>query len=154
MPSLLATVENLLELAESSREQRRLQQPERLRRDALAARYDLRGTVYASDAMERIIEMASRVARAESAGADHRSQRFPARSATPNSSMPIRAQHRATGGAELRRRPGRPDRGPSCSAPRPAPTRAQRVRARAAFEAAHGGTLFLDEIGDLPLAGR
>src|SRR5258707_8248978 len=62
---LLAAVENLLELAETTRDHRRIQQELRLRRERLAERYDLRGMVLASDAMERVVELACRVARGD-----------------------------------------------------------------------------------------
>ncbi len=62
---LLATVENLLELAETTRERRRLQEEQRRRRERLAEQYDLCGMVFASDAMERVVELACRVARAD-----------------------------------------------------------------------------------------
>src|ERR1700680_3901769 len=47
---LLATVENLLELAEATRERRLQQEQQRKRRERLAQQYDLRDTVFASDA--------------------------------------------------------------------------------------------------------
>ena len=47
---LLAAVENLLELAETTREQQRLQAEQRRRRERLAEQYDLCGIVFASDA--------------------------------------------------------------------------------------------------------
>ena len=72
---LLATVENLLELAEATRERQRLQSEQRRRRERLAEQFDLRGIVFASDAMERVVELACRVARARRARADHRSER-------------------------------------------------------------------------------
>src|SRR5258708_6867220 len=62
---LLATVENLLELAEATRERARLQNEQRRRRERLAEQYDLCGIVFASDAMERAVELACRVARAD-----------------------------------------------------------------------------------------
>src|ERR1700749_5341373 len=55
---LLATVENLLELSEATRERRLLQEERRKRRERLAQQYDLRDTVFASDAMERAVELA------------------------------------------------------------------------------------------------
>src|SRR6202042_1256353 len=62
---LLGTVENLLELAEATRERQRLQNEQRRRRERLAEQYDLCGIVFASDAMERIVELACRVARSD-----------------------------------------------------------------------------------------
>src|SRR6185437_1004980 len=46
---LLAIVENLLELAEATRERDRLQSGRRRRRERLAAGYDLRGVVFESE---------------------------------------------------------------------------------------------------------
>ena len=150
---LLATVENLLELAEATRERQRLQNEQRRRRERLAEQYDLCGIVFASDEMERVVELACRVARARRAGADHRPER--------------RGQgaHRADRACEFRRfAAARSSR--SIAAPFPselieaelfgaeagAYTGAGRART-GRFETANGGTLFLDEIGNLPLAG-
>src|SRR5271156_3647026 len=60
---LLATVENLLELAETTRERLRVQSERRKRHERLSEQYDLCGMVFASDALERAIELACRVAR-------------------------------------------------------------------------------------------
>ncbi len=62
---LLATVENLLELAEATRERQRLQDEQRRRRERLAEQFDLCNIVFASDAMERAVELACRVAKAD-----------------------------------------------------------------------------------------
>src|SRR5690606_20183622 len=62
---LMASVENLLELSESNRERARVQHERRRRVDDLRKRYDLGDMVFASDVMERAVEMACRVARAE-----------------------------------------------------------------------------------------
>src|SRR5690348_14845604 len=62
---LLATVENLLELSEATREVARLREERRRRRKALDAKYDLRGLVFASTATERVVELACQVARAD-----------------------------------------------------------------------------------------
>jgi len=62
---LLATVENLLELSEATREVARIRDERRRRRKALDAKYDLRGLVFASTATERVVELACQVARAD-----------------------------------------------------------------------------------------
>ncbi len=62
---LLATVENLLELSESTREVTRARVERRRRREALESRYDLDGLVFASEAMSRTIELACQVARSD-----------------------------------------------------------------------------------------
>ena len=48
MSKLLATVENLLELAEAAREANTRRSERNRRREQLAAKYDLRGLVYGS----------------------------------------------------------------------------------------------------------
>jgi DNA-binding NtrC family response regulator len=150
---LLATVENLLELAESSREQRRVMQARRQRREALLGYYDLRGTVFASDAMERVIEMACRVARAEvpvlitgpnGSGKERIAELIHANSAVALG--PLVALNCGAVPAEL-------IEAELFGAEAGAYTGANKTR-EGRFEAADGGTLFLDEIGDLPLAGQ
>jgi DNA-binding NtrC family response regulator len=150
---LLATVENLLELAETTRERQRLQDEQRRRRERLAEQYDLRGIVFASDAMERTVELACRVARAEvrvlitgpnGAGKEHIAQIVHANSSIRTGpfvaincgAIPSELIEAELFGAEAG-----------------AYTGASRART-GRFEAAKGGTLFLDEIGDLPLAGQ
>ncbi len=150
---LLATVENLLELAEATRERQRLQDEQRRRRERLAEQYDLCGIVYASDGMERIVELACRVARADvrvlitgpnGAGKERIAQIVHANSAirtgpfvTVNcGAIPSELIEAELFGVEAG-----------------AYTGANKART-GRFEAANGGTLFLDEIGDLPLAGQ
>ena len=62
---LLATVNNLLELAEARRELDLRRDGERRRRDDLARRYDLRGAVFADPASERVVALACQVARSD-----------------------------------------------------------------------------------------
>jgi DNA-binding NtrC family response regulator len=150
---LLASVENLLELAESNRERARLQRERRQRREQLASQYDLQDAVFESEAMEAAVELACRVARAP----------VPVLISGPNGAGKerIAAILHANSGAA---------RGPlvtvNCGALPPelleaelfgaeagAFTGAQRTRT-GRFESADGGTLFLDEIGNLPLSGQ
>jgi DNA-binding NtrC family response regulator len=150
---LLATVENLLELAEANRERQRLQNELRRRRERLAEQYDLRGVVFASDAMERAIELACRVARGDvrvlitgpnGAGKERIAEIVHANSsirggpfvAVNCGAIPSELIEAELFGAEA---------GAYTGAGRARPGR---------FETADGGTLFLDEIGDLPLAGQ
>jgi DNA-binding NtrC family response regulator len=150
---LLATVENLLELAEATRERRRLQDEQRRRRERLAQQYDLCGIVFASDAMERVVELACRVARADvrvlitgpnGAGKERIAQIVHANSAIR--SAPFVAINCGAIPSEL-------IEAELFGAEAGAFTGANRART-GRFEQADGGTLFLDEIGDLPLAGQ
>src|SRR5580692_4257052 len=150
---LLATVENLLELAETNRERQRLQEEQRRRRERLAERYDLCGIVFASDAMERVVELACRVARSDvrvlitgpnGAGKERIAQIVHANSSIR--SGPFVAINCGAIPAEL-------IEAELFGAEAGAFTGAGRART-GRFETANGGTLFLDEIGNLPLAGQ
>ncbi|MEP6882932.1 MAG: sigma-54 dependent transcriptional regulator [Dokdonella sp.] len=151
---LLATVENLLELSEATREVSRLRGERRQRRRQLDDRYDLRGIVFASSGMERVVELACQVARADvpilitgpnGAGKERIAEIIQANSARADrafitvncGALPSELIEAELFGAD----PG---------AYTGAPNRAREGR----FEAADGGTLFLDEIGNLPLAGQ
>jgi DNA-binding NtrC family response regulator len=150
---LLATVENLLELAETTRERQRLQDEQRRRREQLAEQYDLCDIVYTSDAMERVVELACRVARADvrvlisgpnGAGKERIAQIVHANSTVKTG--PFVAVNCGAIPSEL-------IEAELFGAEAGAYTGANRART-GRFEAANGGTLFLDEIGDLPLAGQ
>jgi len=151
---LLATVENLLELSEATREVARIRDERRRRRKALDAKYDLRGLVFASTATERVVELACQVARADipvlitgpnGAGKERIAEIIQANSSVKSGpfvtvncgALPSELIEAELFGAE----PG---------AYTGAPNRAREGR----FELADGGTLFLDEIGNLPLAGQ
>jgi len=150
---LLATVENLLELAETGAELRRARRERRARKSVLAARYALGDLVFEADATLRALELACQVARSD----------VPVLLTGPNGSGKerIAAIVHANSGAA---------RGPfvavNCGAlpddlveaelfgaESGAYTGANKAR-EGRFEAADGGTLFLDEIGNLPLAGQ
>jgi len=150
---LLASVENLLELAEATRECQRQQNDQRRRRERLAEQYDLCDIVFASDPMERVVELACRVARADvrvlitgpnGAGKERIAQILHANSSVRSGpfvaincgAIPADLIEAELFGAEAGAYTGA--------------TRARTGR----FELADGGTLFLDEIGDLPLAGQ
>ena len=150
---LLASVENLLELGESTREVSRLRGERRANRSALQRRFDLRGIVFASSAMERLIELACQVARADA----------PVLISGPNGAGKERI-------AEIVHYNSTVKRGPfvlvNCGALPSELIEAELFGAEAGaytgankaregrFEAADGGTLLLDEIGNLPPAGQ
>src|SRR5580698_9406663 len=150
---LLASVENLLELSEATRERRLLQEEQRKRRERLAQQYDLRDTVFASDAMERAVELACRVARADArvliTGPNGAGKELIAQIVHANSSIrsgPFVAINCGAIPSEL-------IEAELFGAEAGAYTGATRART-GRLELADGGTLFLDEIGDLPLAGQ
>jgi len=150
---LMATVENLLELSESTRERERARRARRQQRERLARTYDLRSVVFESEQMERAVELACRVARSP----------LPVLITGPNGAGKERI-------AEIVHANSGVSAGPfvaiNCGALPPelieaelfgaeagAFTGARRARA-GRFELANEGTLFLDEIGNLPLAGQ
>ena len=150
---LLATLENLLELSESNRENSRARHERRLRRDALADRYDLGGLVFVSEAMVRTLDLACRVARAD----------VPVLVTGPNGSGKERIAAIVHANSAVRRGPfvavncgalpGELLEAELFGTEIGAYTGATRAR-DGRFDAADGGTLFLDEIGNLTLAGQ
>ena len=150
---LLATVNNLLELAEARRELEQRRDGERRRRDDLARRYDLRGAVFADPASERVVALACQVARSDlpvlitgpnGSGKEKIAEIIQANSAVKSGpfvtvncgALPSELIEAELFGAEAG-----------------AYTGANKAR-EGKFEAADGGTLFLDEIGNLPPAGQ
>jgi DNA-binding NtrC family response regulator len=150
---LLATVENLLELSESTREVSRLQGERRASHNALQRRFDLRGLVFASSAMERLVELAAHIARADAhvlisgpngAGKERIAEIVHANSAVKGGpfvivncgALPADLIEAELFGAEAG-----------------AYTGANKAR-EGRFEVADGGTLLLDEIGNLPPSGQ
>jgi len=150
---LLAAVENLLELSESTREVSRLHGERRAQRSALQQRYDLRGIVFASSAMQRLVELACQVARADAsvlitgpngAGKERIAEIVHANSAVKSGpfvivncgALPADLIEAELFGAEAGAYTGA--------------TKAREGR----FESADGGTLLLDEIGNLPPSGQ
>ncbi len=150
---LLATVNNLLELAEARRELEQRRDGERRRRDDLARRYDLRGAVFADPASERVVALACQVARSDlpvlitgpnGSGKEKIAEIIQANSAVKSGpfvtvncgALPAELIEAELFGAEAG-----------------AYTGANKAR-EGKFEAADGGTLFLDEIGNLPPAGQ
>ncbi len=150
---LIATVDNLIELSQTSRElQRRVQRERRQRRD-LEKRFDLRGMVWADPATERVLSLACQVARADvpvlitgpnGAGKERIADIIQANSSVKNGpfvtlncgALPSELIEAELFGADAG-----------------AYTGANKSR-EGKFEAADGGTLFLDEIGNLSAAGQ
>ncbi len=150
---LLATVGNLLELGQASRELARRAGQERRQRHALEREHDLRGLVWADPAMERVLSLACQVARADvpvlitgpnGSGKEKIAEILQANSAVRDGpfvtlncgALPSELVEAELFGAEAG-----------------AYTGAGKAR-EGKFEAADGGTLFLDEIGNLPPEGQ
>lgn len=150
---LLATVNNLLELAEARSELDRRRNRERARQEQLASKYDLRGVIFDDPASERIIALACQVARSD----------LPVLITGPNGSGKekiaeiVQANSSVRNGAFVTLNcgalPSELIEAELFGADAGAYTGANKAR-EGKFEAADGGTLFLDEIGNLPLAGQ
>ncbi|MCV2422104.1 sigma-54-dependent transcriptional regulator [Paucibacter sp. DJ2R-2] len=150
---LLATVENLLELSESTRELQLNRQARSQRLEQLRQRYRLDDLVCRSDAMLATLETACQVARAP----------LPVLITGPNGSGKeriaaiVHANSAVAGGPFIALNcgalPGDLLEAELFGAESGAYTGANKAR-EGRFEAADGGTLFLDEIGNLPLAGQ
>jgi DNA-binding NtrC family response regulator len=149
---LLTTVRNLLDLRKARTESTRIQVQRRQARQALAARFDLRGAIYESEAMHTLIAMATQVAHADvpvlitgtnGAGKEVLADIIQANSAVrsgPYLKVNLGALPEELIEAELF--------GTEAGAFTGARARVGR------FEAANGGTLFLDELGNLAPAGQ
>ncbi|HZX70774.1 MAG TPA: sigma-54 dependent transcriptional regulator [Rhodanobacter sp.] len=150
---LLATVENLLELSESSREINRSRRERRQRREALQKKYDLDGLVFASEAMARTLDLACQIARSEVSvlitGPNGTGKERIASIMHANSAV-ARGPFIAVNCGAL---PGELIEAELFGAEAGAYTGANKTR-EGRFELADGGTLFLDEIGNLPLSGQ
>jgi DNA-binding NtrC family response regulator len=150
---LLATVENLLELAETGAEVRRVRGERRARKAALAARFALGDLVFESDATLRALELACQVARSDApvlvTGPNGSGKERIAAIVHANSAVaagPFVAVNCGALPADL-------IEAELFGAESGAYTGANKAR-DGRFDAAHGGTLFLDEIGNLPLDGQ
>jgi DNA-binding NtrC family response regulator len=149
---LVTTVRNLLQLRAALADAERRRRSTEKSRAELAARFDLRGIVYASDSMQSIVQIATQVARADvpvlitgpnGAGKEVIAEIIQANSSVKSGpfvrvnvgALPVDLMESELFGSEAGAYTG-------------ARTRAGR------FEAAHGGTLFLDEIGNLSPAGQ
>jgi DNA-binding NtrC family response regulator len=150
---LLATVENLLELSESTREVNRTRRERRRRRDVLRQTYELDGLVFSSDAMAQTLELACQVARSH----------VPVLITGPNGAGKERIACIVHANSPVRNGPfvavncgalpGELIEAELFGADAGAYTGANKAR-EGRFELADGGTLFLDEIGNLPLPGQ
>jgi DNA-binding NtrC family response regulator len=150
---LLASVENLLELGESTREVSKLRGERRANRNALQRRFDLRGIVFASAAMERLIELACQVARADApvliTGPNGSGKERIGEIVHYNSAVKAGPFIQVNCGAL----PSELIEAELFGAEAGAYTGANKAR-EGRFEAADGGTLLLDEIANLPPAGQ
>ena len=150
---LLATVNNLLELAEARRELDRRRAREKQRREQLQAKYDVRGVVFADPASERVIALACQVARSDLpvliTGPNGSGKEKLAEIVQANSAV----RHGAFVTLNCGALPSELIEAELFGADAGAYTGANKAR-EGKFEAADGGTLFLDEIGNLPLAGQ
>jgi DNA-binding NtrC family response regulator len=150
---LVTTVRNLLELGEANRELRSRAQRDSRHRGELVRSYDLRGLVWRDAAMQRVLELACQVARAD----------VPVLITGPNGSGKeciaaiIQANSAVKDGPFVTLNcgalPAELIEAELFGAEAGAYTGASKARA-GKFEAADGGTLFLDEIGNLPAAGQ
>lgn len=150
---LLATVNNLLELAQAQRDLAQERSSERQRRETLLGGHDLRGVVFADNASETTLSLACQVARADIpvliTGPNGTGKEKYAEIVHANSSVrtgPFIALNCGALPADL-------IEAELFGADAGAYTGANKPR-EGKFEAADGGTLFLDEIGTLPLAGQ
>jgi len=150
---LRATVENLLELSESTREINRGRRERRQRREELQRKYDLDGLVFASEAMARTLDLACQIARSD----------VPVLITGPNGTGKERIASIVHANSAVKRGafvavncgalPGELIEAELFGADAGAYTGANKAR-EGRFELADGGTLFLDEIGNLPLPGQ
>ncbi|TNF36053.1 MAG: sigma-54-dependent Fis family transcriptional regulator, partial [Deltaproteobacteria bacterium] len=150
---LVTTARNLLRLRATEAENAALRERAARRRRELAARYDLRGLIYASEAMGDLVATALKIAPAD----------VPVLITGPNGSGKekvaelIQANSRRAAGPYVTLNAGAiPEslvEAELFGAEAGAFTGAHKLRI-GRFEAAHGGTLFLDEIGNLSLAGQ
>ena len=149
---LVTTVRNLLQLRAIIQTQRAQEQARAEAREALASRFDLRGAVYASEAMHAAVQMATQVARADVpvlvTGPNGAGKEVIAEIIQANSSVRDGPFVRVNVGALPSELIESELFGAEAGAYTGAKARAGR------FEAADGGTLFLDEIGNLSMNGQ
>jgi DNA-binding NtrC family response regulator len=150
---LIATVRSLLRIRELRADEERERSERSRSREALARAHDLRGIVYASDAMQRVVSLAVQIAPSE----------VPVLITGPNGAGKEKIAEIIHAGSRRKHKPlvkvnagAIPDElieSELFGAEPGAFTGSTRLRI-GRFEAAHGGTLFLDEIGNLSAAGQ
>jgi DNA-binding NtrC family response regulator len=149
---LVTTVRNLLQLHAALADVRQRERERERSQAALAAKFDLCGAVYASEAMHAVVQMATQVARADIpvliTGPNGAGKEVIAEIIQANSSVRDGPFVRVNVGALPAELLESELFGAEAGAYTGAKSRAGR------FEAADGGTLFLDEIGNLPPAGQ
>ncbi|GGA87881.1 sigma-54-dependent Fis family transcriptional regulator [Arenimonas soli] len=150
---LLATVGNLLELGQASRAMAECARRDHRQRRELERDHDLRGLVWADPAMERVLCLATQVARADVpvlvTGPNGSGKEKIAEILQANSSVKSGPFVTLNCGAL----PSELIEAELFGADAGAYTGAGKAR-EGKFEAADGGTLFLDEIGNLPPEGQ
>jgi DNA-binding NtrC family response regulator len=150
---LVTTVRNLLQIRALKVENERFRMERMRSRESLARQHDLRGIVYESDAMHRIVSLAIQVAPSE----------VPVLITGPNGAGKEKIAEIIHANSRRRQKPlvkvnagGIPDNlieSELFGAEAGAFTGSTRLRI-GRFEAANGGTIFLDEIGNLSAAGQ
>jgi DNA-binding NtrC family response regulator len=149
---LLTSVRNLLDLRAARIEAEALRQRRQEARAALAARFDLRGIVYESEAMHTLVAMATQVAHADVpvlvTGPNGAGKEVLADIVQANSERAERPYFKVNLGALPNELMEAELFGTEAGAFTGARARVGR------FEAADGGTLFLDELGTLAASGQ
>lgn len=150
---LVATIKNLMRMAELQQENTRLVAQGRRAREELARRYDLCGLVYGSPQMHEVVSLAVKVAGAN----------VPVLITGPNGCGKEKVADIVQANSRRKDKPyvkvnsgGLPDNlvdAELFGAEAGAYTGASRTRV-GRFEEAHNGTIFLDEIGNLSAAGQ
>lgn len=149
---LLTTVRNLLDLRRARAEARALRTQRQRDREALAAQFDLRGTVYESEAMHAVVSVATQIAHANVpvliTGPNGAGKEVLADIVQANSSVRAKPYLKVNLGALPNELMEAELFGTESGAFTGARARTGR------FEAADGGTLFLDELGNLSGSGQ
>ena len=77
---MLTAVQNLLELRETQTRSQQILSQRRKAQSELSEQYDLAGLIYASEAMEQVVRLATQVAHSDVAGLDYGPEWFRQRS--------------------------------------------------------------------------